>query len=139
MFLQTCLYLCSTFIITDLAVGAYLSGHAVVLKTRPVVTILPSLVSDSKQISIDTRSLNVSACIKYEGVHVPSMLHVKLNIIVDKFYKRVYFSKNRGAIWEVTKQYAYNTVMCEIMEITVTVRGIFKHVCNIMLEFCNSL
>ncbi|GLV40341.1 scab [Carabus blaptoides fortunei] len=104
----------------DLAVGAYLSGHVVVLKTRPVVTILPTLISDSEQISIDTRSFNVSACIKYEGVHVPSMLHIKLNVVVDKFYKRVYFSKTRGAIWEVTKQYAYNTVICEIMEITVT-------------------
>ncbi|GLV40342.1 scab [Carabus blaptoides fortunei] len=104
----------------DLAVGAYLSGHVVVLKTRPVVSISSTLVSDNQQIFIDTRSFNVSACINYKGVHVPSMLHVKLNIVVDKFYMRTYFSKNHGAIWKVTKQFAYNTVICEIMEITVT-------------------
>jgi hypothetical protein len=50
----------------DLAIGAYLSGHVVLLRSRPVVTIYQSLQSFISHLDFSQKSFDMSACFWYQ-------------------------------------------------------------------------
>ncbi|KAK3924920.1 Integrin alpha-PS3, partial [Frankliniella fusca] len=52
---------------TDLAVGAPLSGHAVVLLTRPAARLAPRITSSVTELSFSAASFVLSACLQYTG------------------------------------------------------------------------
>ncbi|XP_044263954.1 integrin alpha-PS3-like isoform X2 [Tribolium madens] len=49
----------------DIAIGAHLSGHAVVLRSRPVVTIYQNLRSFSQHLDFKEKSFKIRACLWY--------------------------------------------------------------------------
>jgi hypothetical protein len=57
--------------VTDIAVGAYKSGHAIVLKTFPVIRYDANITSDVSSIGYNATSFNIMACITYRGKNVP--------------------------------------------------------------------
>jgi hypothetical protein len=57
--------------VTDIAVGAYKSGHAVVLKTRPVIRYEARITSEVSSIGLNASRFNVEACITYKGKDTP--------------------------------------------------------------------
>jgi hypothetical protein len=57
--------------VTDFAVGAYKSGHAVVLKTRPIIKYFASITPNVFSIGFNATSFIITTCIRYEGKHVP--------------------------------------------------------------------
>ncbi|PNF29707.1 hypothetical protein B7P43_G13071, partial [Cryptotermes secundus] len=73
----------------DIAVGAFKSGHAVVLKTSPVITYQASIAPNVSSIGFYATSFNITACITYSGKHVPSTLDTQVNLTLDKGFKRV--------------------------------------------------
>ncbi|XP_075465024.1 integrin alpha-4 isoform X2 [Ascaphus truei] len=92
----------------DVAVGAFLSDSAVLLRTRPVVTIeatlmLPSTVNRTKFECVEnghpTVCMNVTVCFSYQGLDVPGHIVLHYNISSDVRRKtgtpaRFYFSSN---------------------------------------------
>jgi hypothetical protein len=60
--------------VTDFAVGAYKSGHAIVLKTRPIITYTATIKPNVFTIGFDATSFNITACVTYKGKHVPLRL-----------------------------------------------------------------
>lgn len=56
---------------TDIAVGAYKSGHAIVLKARPVIRYNASIAPNVSSIGYDATGFNITACITYRGKNVP--------------------------------------------------------------------
>ncbi|XP_018414998.1 PREDICTED: integrin alpha-4 [Nanorana parkeri] len=92
----------------DIAVGAFLSDSAVLLRTRPVVTIdaslkLPNSVNRTKPECVENGHpavcMNVTICFKYEGRSVPGHIVLHYNISSDVKRKtgtpaRFYFSSN---------------------------------------------
>lgn len=109
-----------------MAVGAYLSGHAVILKSRPIANIIAKLESTSRQISIDTKFIEITACVTYTGKNVPNNLNIRLRITADILYKRVFFNINRGIIWETVQDFQINGQSCQKLPITVTVGNNLK-------------
>jgi hypothetical protein len=57
--------------VADIAVGAYKSGHAVVLKTLPTITYQATISPKVSGIGFSATSFNFSACITYKGKNVP--------------------------------------------------------------------
>ncbi|XP_073433590.1 integrin alpha-4 [Dendrobates tinctorius] len=95
----------------DLAVGAFLSDSAVLLRTRPVITLdaslkLPSSVNRTRYECVEQGHpavcMNVTICFRYQGKGVPGHIVLHYNISSDiKRNKgtpaRFYFSSNGTA------------------------------------------
>lgn len=73
----------------DIAVGAFKSGHAVVLKTRPIITYEATIFTSVSTIGLTATSFNITACITYKGRHVPSTVDIRVDLTLDEDYKRV--------------------------------------------------
>ena len=56
---------------TDIAIGAYKSGHAIVLKTSPIIRYEADITPDVSSIGYNATSFNIKACITYRGKNVP--------------------------------------------------------------------
>jgi hypothetical protein len=67
-------------LVSDIAVGAFESGHAVVLRGHPIITFQPTLATSTSRISMKTSNFSSTACLSYTGSYVPNtvgkhMLH----------------------------------------------------------------
>ncbi|XP_047487979.1 integrin alpha-7-like isoform X1 [Penaeus chinensis] len=67
----------------DLAIGSFLSGHAAVLRSRPVVTVWGSVSSRPSSVALNDTSLQLVVCFNQRGVNVPSQIGIKGNITLD--------------------------------------------------------
>lgn len=53
--------------LADLAVGAPLSGHAVVILTRPAARLAPRITASTTELSFSATSFLLTACLQYSG------------------------------------------------------------------------
>jgi len=58
--------------VLDVAVGAFESGHVVVLRGQPIITFQPHLTTSTSRISVKTSNFSSTACLSYTGSYVPS-------------------------------------------------------------------
>ena len=54
------------FFLLDIAIGAYLSGHVVLLRSRPVITIYQGLISFAQHLEFKTKSFQMRECYWYQ-------------------------------------------------------------------------
>lgn len=75
-------------IFLDFAIGAYQSGHAVLLRGKPVVVLDHNLTSSVNQISASNlaSSFEITSCVSYHGVDIDGITQVNIRRIlsVDK-------------------------------------------------------
>nr|XP_027228582.1 integrin alpha-PS3-like [Penaeus vannamei] len=64
----------------DLAIGSFLSGHAVVLRSRPVVDVRATVSSRPTSVALNATSLQLVVCFDHSGYNVPSQIALKGNI-----------------------------------------------------------
>nr|CAD7572786.1 unnamed protein product [Timema californicum] len=77
----------------DVAVGSFLSGHAVVLRSRPVISLGMSLTSTTTKLQREDQSFNVTVCMWYKGVNIlVDKVDVTRTLIIDRNFKRGYVS-----------------------------------------------
>ncbi|GFT56375.1 integrin alpha-4 [Nephila pilipes] len=77
----------------DVLVGAYASSNAVLLRTRPVIHLAPTITFSPKQINTnitncnyqgrDVPCVNVTACLWYFGKHVPLKLEFQHSMVLE--------------------------------------------------------
>nr|CAD7439838.1 unnamed protein product [Timema bartmani] len=79
----------------DVAVGAYDSGHAVVLKSRPVVSLHAEITADVRKISFNASHFRVAVCISFFGKFA-RVIGVDLTLKVDPTYGRAQFYFDPG-------------------------------------------
>nr|CAD7396219.1 unnamed protein product [Timema poppensis] len=77
----------------NVAVGSFLSGHAVVLRSRPVISLGMSLTSTTTKLQREDQSFNVTVCMWYKGVNIlADKVDVTRTLIIDRNFKRGYVS-----------------------------------------------
>ena len=57
--------------VTDIAAGAYKSGHAIVLKTSPIIRYEANITTDVSSIGFNATSFKIKTCLTYKGENVP--------------------------------------------------------------------
>uniref|UniRef100_A0A0P4W2E3 Uncharacterized protein n=2 Tax=Scylla olivacea TaxID=85551 RepID=A0A0P4W2E3_SCYOL len=69
---------------SDLAIGSFLSGHAVVVKSRPVAKLLGKVIPSPSSVQWEKNTtINVKTCLHYTGHSVPQNLSVRAKFILD--------------------------------------------------------
>lgn len=63
-------------IVLDIAVGAYLSGHVVLLRTRPTVAIEHSIYSPHQYLHYNSTEFQLAVCFMYRGQYVGSSIRM---------------------------------------------------------------
>ncbi|XP_063843702.1 integrin alpha-PS3-like isoform X1 [Scylla paramamosain] len=68
----------------DLAIGSFLSGHVVVMKTRPVVMLSGHLTSSPANVAWEgITTLNLTTCLRYSGHRIPSSSSIQVTLTLD--------------------------------------------------------
>ncbi|KAF5292281.1 hypothetical protein FQA39_LY03315 [Lamprigera yunnana] len=95
----------------DLAIGAYLSGHTVLLRSKPVVTLQQSIVSLTPQLEYTTEQFPIKACFWYTGFYVPATINITRKIQVDEVLLRAYLLSTTNSVQNLTLN--YDQMKCE--------------------------
>ncbi|XP_046144309.1 integrin alpha-9-like isoform X1 [Osmia bicornis bicornis] len=72
----------------DIAVGAYKSGHAVILRGRPVVKTELEIQTTPNILQRDAKQFLINVCPRYIGYKVPSSQEFKITLTIDERYQR---------------------------------------------------
>ncbi|KAK7080194.1 hypothetical protein SK128_005032 [Halocaridina rubra] len=67
----------------DLAIGSFMSGHALVLRSRAVASLQGELSSNPPALLLEDTRLTLKACIAYTGDRVPGEINLQGNITLD--------------------------------------------------------
>ncbi|KAM6451113.1 integrin alpha-9 [Liasis olivaceus] len=103
----------------DVTIGAFVSNNVVLLRSRPVITLgisifLPASIDITAPQCHDglqqVNCLNVTACFRFKGKHVPGLIDLNYNLTADVAKKekgypiRVYFVSSGEATGQITEQ-----------------------------------
>lgn len=78
----------------DIAIGAYLTGHALVLKSRPVLKTEMLMTSRPRTLDRNTTSFMLTICVGHLQIGKPTLESFNLKINVDETFERVNETKN---------------------------------------------
>ncbi|KYN30945.1 Integrin alpha-PS3 [Trachymyrmex septentrionalis] len=72
----------------DIAVGAYKSGHVIVLRSKPIVRTNLIVYTIPSTLQRNISNFLVEACVKYQNYNITNIHAFKVSLIVDQKYKR---------------------------------------------------
>ncbi|KAL6443318.1 hypothetical protein ACFW04_002895 [Cataglyphis niger] len=72
----------------DVAIGAYKSGHVVVLRSKPVVRTNLTICTVPSILQRNISDFLITVCVNYHGYDTANTRAFKISLIVDKRYKR---------------------------------------------------
>ncbi|XP_069681839.1 integrin alpha-PS4-like [Periplaneta americana] len=75
----------------DLAAGAFDSGHAVLFRAHPVVSLRARLDTSRSSISLNSTGFTVTACLGFAGQHAPAVVESNVIMQVDTLQGRAQF------------------------------------------------
>ncbi|XP_021923600.1 integrin alpha-4-like isoform X2 [Zootermopsis nevadensis] len=111
---------------SDVAVGAFQSGHVILFRAHPVVYFQTAIHTDINQLHGNETDFNVSVCLFYKGTDVPNSLNVTREINVDENFQR-------ATIAGATKPYNKTVIVpdtgkCEIFKINLKGTHLDQHI-----------
>ncbi|XP_011336748.1 integrin alpha-PS3 isoform X2 [Ooceraea biroi] len=72
----------------DIAVGAYKSGHVIILRSKPVVRTNLAIYTVPNTLERNDSNFSIKACVEYRGYNMANKHAFKISLIIDKRYKR---------------------------------------------------
>jgi hypothetical protein len=61
----------------DIAIGAYKSGHAIIIRSKPVIDLTPSLTLLGEKLRDDAKELDAEICVGYHGPRAPAKISMQ--------------------------------------------------------------
>ncbi|PBC26440.1 Integrin alpha-PS3 [Apis cerana cerana] len=103
----------------DIAVGAYLSEQVVLIKSKPIVTVITQLIYEDKKLLINSSSFLINICTYYDGINAPKFLRVVKFLKIDEIYGRAYYNteKNNINIYKFSETLYKSKNLCKKIEI----------------------
>ncbi|XP_011057896.1 PREDICTED: integrin alpha-PS3-like [Acromyrmex echinatior] len=72
----------------DIAIGAYKSGHVIVLRSKPIVRTNLTVYTIPSTLQRNMSNFLVEACVEYQNYNSTNIHAFKVSLIVDQKYKR---------------------------------------------------
>ncbi|XP_018358282.1 PREDICTED: integrin alpha-PS3-like isoform X1 [Trachymyrmex cornetzi] len=72
----------------DIAVGAYKSGHVIVLRSKPIVRTNLTVYTIPSTLQRNISNFLVEACVEYQNYNITNIHAFKVSLIMDQKYKR---------------------------------------------------
>ncbi|KOX74851.1 Integrin alpha-8 [Melipona quadrifasciata] len=104
----------------DIAVGAYLSEQAVLIKSKPVIIITTKLAHDeNKKLLKNSTSFLINLCARYDGINAPKYLRIVKSLKIDQIYRRAHYNteKNNDNIYKLPDTLYKSKNLCNEFEI----------------------
>ncbi|KAK5648902.1 hypothetical protein RI129_003794 [Pyrocoelia pectoralis] len=101
----------------DLAIGAYLSGHVVLLRSKPVVTLQQSVISLTPRLEHNAELFYVKSCFWYTGFFIPPTISVARKIVVDELFLRAFLPSQTLSVQNLTLK--FDDIICENITIFI--------------------
>ncbi|XP_064088810.1 integrin alpha-PS3-like [Macrobrachium nipponense] len=67
----------------DLAIGSFLSGHSLVLKSRTVASVRGNVIASPQTLLLEDTYLTLETCVSYDGHRVPEKIGINGNVTLD--------------------------------------------------------
>ncbi|KAG7202815.1 hypothetical protein KM043_009972 [Ampulex compressa] len=104
---------------SDMAIGAYLSEHAILLKSKPVVKVTVKLTySEKKKLLRNSTYFFIDVCMSYEGIYVPKDLRINRILRIDQMHGRATFGE-KGNYHVIPDTLLENQILCDQLKITL--------------------
>ncbi|XP_031332931.1 integrin alpha-PS3-like isoform X1 [Photinus pyralis] len=95
----------------DLAVGAYLSGHVVLIRSKPVVTLQLSVISLTPRLEHNAEFFSIKSCFWYTGFFIPPTISVTRKVVVDELFQRAMLPPQTPSVKPLTLK--VDDIVCE--------------------------
>ncbi|KAG5336226.1 ITAM protein, partial [Acromyrmex heyeri] len=82
------IYIFVVYRYADIAVGAYKSGHVIVLRSKPIVRTNLTVYTIPSTLQRNMINFLVEACVEYQNYNSTNIHAFKVSLIVDQKYKR---------------------------------------------------
>ncbi|XP_066954008.1 integrin alpha-PS3-like isoform X2 [Macrobrachium rosenbergii] len=104
----------------DLAIGSFISGHALVLRSRTVASLKGHLESNPPALQLDSTEFSLTACITYSGYKVPASIDVPSLLTLDYGHHapRASFSDTKRTMKNVTLRATTGRVECKTFQVS---------------------
>ena len=124
------------FLVLDIAVGAYKSGHVVVLLSKPEVKVDTVLEPNTKRVTTNTTAITLKLCFNYTGLQAPRKLIIDVRLGADKRFQRTDMLRQKtvfNGIAVFNKSLIYEKLDCEDIVLRI------KVILNILQNLKDSL
>lgn len=104
----------------DLAIGSFLSGHALVVKSRPVAVLSGTVTSNQSSVTWEGEApLTLTTCLSYTGHMLPQSLNVQAKLILDRITHRAFFTDDNNNTHLFAVNLPFNETKCQDHQVTV--------------------
>ncbi|XP_068247272.1 integrin alpha-PS3-like [Palaemon carinicauda] len=105
----------------DLAIGSFMSGHALVLRSRTVASLTGHLVSKPPALALDTTEFTLTACLSYTGYNVPASIDVPAQLTLDYGHHspRASFLDTKRMVMNLTLKATTTRLECKSFQVSV--------------------
>ncbi|KAK4312791.1 hypothetical protein Pmani_015803 [Petrolisthes manimaculis] len=111
----------------DVAIGSFLSGHAVVVKSRPIARLITTLTTNPSTLQLTTSNVVVSACIHFTGTATPRQIAINGVITLDPEFNRALFSSDNNNIHNFTEILTRGQEKCLPKPVSIRNLRMFPH------------
>ncbi|XP_071441778.1 integrin alpha-PS3-like isoform X2 [Hetaerina americana] len=105
----------------DIAIGAYESGQAVLLRSQPVIYFHAKMATDVYRINFTAKGFKAKACIHYTGEHAPNSINAAVTLTADETYGRtqLIFDSLNTSVYYINVTLKHRVEYCETFDVKI--------------------